>query len=115
MAFGNENYGGSNFGISDSARFLRIQSAATTQIAGEATFSAAAHTPGVTTMGTFAGTIVGSWGISKSITTLGARGSFEISGFIAMPATVSTMDAFAYVAWDGQSAPDTTWTTQTVN
>ena len=115
MAFGNENYGSSNFGISDSARFLRIQSAATTQIAGEARFSAAVNVPGVTTMGAFAGAIVGSWGISKSITTLGASGTFKIAGFIAMPASTSTMDAFAYVAWDGQSAPDTTWTTQTVN
>jgi hypothetical protein len=114
MAFGNLEFGANNFGLT-SGRFARIQATATTQVAGEATFSAAVHTPGVTTMGAFGGTVVGAWGIGNSITTLAASATFEISGFIAMPATVSTMDAFAYIAWDGQLVPDSTWTTQTVN
>jgi hypothetical protein len=63
----------------------------------------------------FGGLIQGANGYMQGTGTMYSHPVFTWAGFGDIETAQSTFVSFGYIAWDGQSVSDTTWTTQEVD
>jgi len=64
---------------------------------------------------TFGGLIQGASGYMQGTGTMYSHPVFQWAGFGDIETAQGTVTSFGYIAWDGQSVADSTWTNQTVD
>ena len=115
--FGSKRYGRADFGsMFTSAVVDESQSTSSTDVAGYLLFDTCGiHTTSITDLNVVGGIQRLAHLHIKPISTVIASGILmELSPRLDLGSGTSTMQSSGYIAWDGQTVPDTTWTTQTI-
>ena len=116
LGFGSAKFNQGTFGKGVMQSHGSIASTSTVKTFGIAQWeSTHAETSSTSTVFAFGGLIHGATGFIPVTTTMYSHPVFQWAGFGDIETAQGTVLTFGYIAWDGQSVSDTTWTTQTVS
>ncbi len=116
LGFGSAKFNQGTFGKGVMVGHASPVSTSTVQTFGVAQWeSTGALTRSSAVVNTFGGLIQGANGHIQGTGTMSSHPVFIWAGFGDIGTIPSTITTFGYIAWDGQTVADTTWTTQEVN
>ena len=114
--YGSGNYSLANYGTGVAEAYGLFASTSTVNTFGIAQWEST-HTLALSSsvVLSFGGLIHGATGYIQGTTIMYSSPVFTWMGFGDIETVQGTVLTFGYIAWDGQSVDDATWTTQTVN
>jgi len=116
LGFGSAKFNQGTFGKGVMVGHGSLDSTSTVQSFGIAQWeSTNTLATGTSVVLMFGGLIQGASGYMQGTGTMYSHPVFQWAGFGDIETAQGTVLTFGYIAWDGQSVSDTTWTDQTVS